>query len=1096
MSFTMSDHLIKTVCGRISYERGKAYYRNRKVTMNVFDPEAGTFAATIKAGDSPYRVQIDIDGSGIEAACTCPTLRSYDQYCQHIAAALLQIKDMLQDETMHTRSLPSRLDPRENQDGSGQTSRDRQLTKGVLELFETKPLRPSSSPSVLLDSRTYIEVEIICKIFTYGYRKSMFGLELKLGTKRLYIVKKIRDFLERVYRREPFVFSNHFTYDPQLHRFRKEDDVVIWKLIQIFQNEKVYRETSNSYPAEAVSISGERLLLVPPFSWDSLLPLLLAGSSVQIQYGDEDAVQNRLALFEGPIPLQYVFDQVEGEGYQLDVQGLGAITVMEAYGMLVIEGKLLKLSAEQCRRIAGLKQMLEAHRMEKIQIPPEQIEAFMVQVAPGLKKLGSVQIAGSVSDRIVQTKLKAKLYLDRIRDRLLAGIEFQYGDIVINPLEPVNQQRGNELIVMRDGDREQQILEMMERSAFSRTEGGFFLQDEEAEYDFLYHVVPQLEELLSVYATSAVKVRLHPGHTAPKVVVDIHARTNWLELSFDLDGIPEAEIRHLLQSLEEKRKYHRLPNGALLPLEGQAYQEMGQFMDEMGIRNRDWKGTQIRIPVARGMHLMEKDRLGKTVQLGKAFRQLLDHMRNPDHLDFPVPERLDTVLRDYQKYGYQWMKTLAHYRFGGILADDMGLGKTLQSIAFLVSVLAEMRKGKLPALIVCPASLVYNWRNELQKFAPEIRAVIIDGNRDQRSQLLRDAAEVDVIITSYPLLRRDCEQYEEQSFHTLILDEAQAFKNYTTQTAQAVKRVSAQYRFALTGTPVENRLEELWSIYDAVFPDLFPSRKAFNDLSREVVAKKARPFLLRRLKTDVLRELPEKIESVQASELLTDQKKLYAAYLAQLQAETLKHLNDQGFQKHRIKILAGLTRLRQICCHPALFVENYEGSSAKFEQLLEIIEECRSAGKRVLVFSQFTEMLGMIGREIGYQGVPFFYLDGQTPAEQRVELCQRFNEGERDLFLMSLKAGGTGLNLTGADTVILYDLWWNPAVEQQAADRAHRIGQKKVVQVIRLVSQGTVEEKMYALQQKKKNLIEEVVSPGQEALSALTEQDIRDILMI
>ncbi|MGG1661526.1 SNF2 helicase associated domain-containing protein [Brevibacillus sp. NRS-1366] len=1094
MSFTISDHVIKTLCGRISYEKGKAYYRTRKVTMNYYDPEAVSFEATVKAGDSHYQVSIEIDGSGIGAACTCPTLHSYDQYCQHIAAALLQVKDMLQDDRTSVRSLPSKKESEQYQGVSGWTSGNMQLTKGVLELFEVKPLRPSSSRSVLQDSRVCLEVEFICKIFPYGYRKYMFGIELKVGTKRLYIVKKMRDFLERIHKREPFVFSNHFTYDPQLHRFRKEDDAIIRQLTQIYQNENIYRETTNRYPNQAESISGDRMLLVPPFTWDILLPLLLAASSVQIQHGD--AACTKLELFDGPIPVQYAFDQLQGEGYQLDVEGLEAITVMESYGVIVIEGKLLKLSAEQCRRLAGLKQMLEANRKEKIQIPPEQIETFMVQVVPGLMKLGSVHIARAVSDRIVQTKLKAKLYLDRVRDRLLAGLEFQYGDIVINPLEQQNQQRGADLIVMRDGERERQILDIMEQSAFSSTEGGYFLQDEDAEYEFLYHVVPQLEKLVSVYATSAVKVRLHTGHTAPKVVVDLNARTNWLEVSFDMNGIPESDIRQLLQSLEEKRKYHRLPNGALLPLEGQDFQEMTRFMDDMGIRNRDWNGTQIRLPVVRSIHLMETERQGKAIQLGKSFRQLLENMRNPDHLDFPVPKRLESVLRDYQKYGFQWLKTLAHYRFGGILADDMGLGKTLQSIAFLVSVLPEIRQKEQPALIVCPASLVYNWRNELQKFAPEIRTVIIDGNRDQRTQLLQDVSEVDVIITSYPLLRRDCEQYGEQTFHTLILDEAQAFKNHTTQTAHAVKKVQALYRFALTGTPVENRLEELWSIYDAVFPDLFPSRKKFNDLSREVVAKRARPFLLRRLKSDVLRELPEKIESFQASELLSDQKKLYAAYLAQLQQETLKHLNDQGFQKHRIKILAGLTRLRQICCHPALFVENYEGSSAKFEQLLEIIEECRSAGKRVLIFSQFTEMLGMIGRELGYQGVPFFYLDGNTPSAERVELCNRFNDGERDLFLMSLKAGGTGLNLTGADTVILYDLWWNPAVEQQAADRAHRIGQKRVVQVIRLVSQGTVEEKMYELQQKKKNLIEEVVQPGQEAMSVLNEQDIREILMI
>ncbi|WP_337999909.1 DEAD/DEAH box helicase [Paenibacillus urinalis] len=353
-----------------------------------------------------------------------------------------------------------------------------------------------------------------------------------------------------------------------------------------------------------------------------------------------------------------------------------------------------------------------------------------------------------------------------------------------------------------------------------------------------------------------------------------------------------------------------------------------------------------------------------------------------------------------------------------------------------------------------------------------------------------------VLITSYPLLRMDADMYSERHFHTFIMDEAQAFKNYATQTAHAVKAINARHRFALTGTPIENSLEELWSIFDVVFPELFQGRKAFNELSREAIARRIRPFLLRRVKADVLAELPEKIESLHTSELLTEQKKLYVAFLAKLRAETVKHLSEKQFDKNRIKILAGLTRLRQLCCHPGLFVEGYQGSSAKFEQLMELIEESRSAGKRVLLFSQFTEMLGIIGRELGAQGIPFFYLDGQTPGQERVEMCQRFNEGERDFFLISLKAGGTGLNLTGADTVILYDLWWNPAVEDQAASRAHRMGQKNVVQVIRLVSRGTVEDKMYELQQRKKNLIEEVIQPGQESSSTLSEEEIREILAI
>lgn len=1112
-SFQLTQRVIKLLCGHVSYEIGEDYYRDKRVSFSHYDSEASHYEATVE-GMSSYQVSVDIDLNGdIDAGCTCPAFYSYDNYCKHIAAVLHNIHDLQHAGRSPTHSYPSLLYKEQtNKTGSESigarfgfsaargagSSAETALINSMLGLFTDNSLR-SRRNKRLFDTRERLELQFTVKPFPYGYRKYMFGIELKVGPKRLYIVQKIREFLERLDRREAYVFTKNFTYDPQLHSFQEDNEAILMQLIQIHQNEKLFRETSSTYSLNTNSMSGERMLLIPPSSWDTLVPLLTEATSVQLEQGN----QSFAGVHESndPIPLSFEFDQAQSEGYQLDVQGLDNITVMEAYGVILVDGKLIKMPPDQCKQIAELKHMLDtsaafiSHK-HQVHIQQMQLEPFMEKVIPSLMKLGSVIIAKTVSERIVQTPLKAKLYLDRVKDRLLAGLEFQYGDIVINPLEGTDQKRGEGRILMRDGDMEGQILELMEQGAFAKTEGGYFMNEEDAEYDFLYHILPQLEKLVDVFATSAIKLRLHSSHTPAMVSVNIGERTEWMEFKFQMDGIPDAEIRLLLKSLEEKRKYYKLTSGALVPLESSELQEIARLMNTMGIRMADMNGSEILLPIVRGLHLMDAELQGKTIRLSKSLRQMLDNMRNPDNLDFPIPDSLAPIVRDYQKYGYQWLKTLAHYRFGGILADDMGLGKTLQSITFIVSVLPEIRDQQLPVLIVSPASLVYNWHNELSKFAPDIRAVIADGSKTERNSALRDTSQVDVVITSYPLLRRDIEQYTQQSFHTLFLDEAQMFKNHTTQTAHAVKGIQARYRFALTGTPVENTLEELWSIFDAVFPELFTSRKAFNELSREAVAKRIRPFLLRRLKTDVLKELPEKIEMLQASELLPDQKKLYVAYLAKLRHETVKHLNEETFQKNRIKILSGLTRLRQICCHPALFVEDYTGSSAKFEQLMEIIEECQSAGKRLLVFSQFTQMLDIIGRELGYQGVPYFYLDGKTPPSERVELCNRFNEGERDLFLISLKAGGTGLNLTGADTVILYDLWWNPAVEQQAADRAHRFGQKNVVQVIRLVTQGTVEDKMYELQQKKKNLIDEVIQPGQEALSTLTEQDIREILML
>ncbi|WP_371932035.1 DEAD/DEAH box helicase [Mesobacillus subterraneus] len=560
-----------------------------------------------------------------------------------------------------------------------------------------------------------------------------------------------------------------------------------------------------------------------------------------------------------------------------------------------------------------------------------------------------------------------------------------------------------------------------------------------------------------------------------------------------MDGIPEKQIRDILEALEEKRKFYRLRNGALMSLETKEWEEIQRFLKAEPIQDEELE-KGLNVPIVRGMQMLDSFEDGSILHLEESFRSFLDEISTPGKLKHDVPARLEPILRDYQKQGFQWMKTLAIYGFGGILADDMGLGKTLQSITYIASELSQVKERKQPVLIVCPSSLVYNWLSEFLKFTPEIQAVIIDGNKSERAKLLNDVSGIDVVITSYMLLRRDIHLYEKINFHTAFFDEAQAFKNPLTQTAKAVMNIQADHRFALTGTPIENSIEELWSIFRVVFPELFQGLKEYSHLPSKSIARRIRPFLLRRVKEEVLGELPEKIESIDRVELLPEQKKLYAAYLAKLRHQTLKQLDKNTIRKNRIKILAGLTRLRQICCHPALFVDGYKGRSAKFEQLKLIIEESRFAGRRVLIFSQFTKMLDLIGKELAYEGIPFFYLDGQTPPEDRVETCEKFNGGERDFFLISLKAGGTGLNLTGADTVILYDLWWNPAVEEQAADRAHRMGQKNKVQVIKLIARGTIEEKMNELQDKKRNMIEEIIE--EKSSVSLTEEDIREILQI
>ncbi|CAI6040211.1 SNF2 helicase associated domain-containing protein [Cohnella sp. JJ-181] len=1094
MSGPFTRHTVRSLCGRIAYESGMAYARAGKVTFAGFDDEAGAYQAFVQGGaKAPYEATIQITAAGdIAASCTCPSLASYGKYCNHIAAALLRIIEFrLTDGAPGIPSASGGVPISAGQDGSGDG-----LAARMIGLFQDKPALRSGARR-RFETREQLSVGFLCAPLDEG-RAYALGIEARVGTKsgRAYPVRQIGRWLDSVERGESHMLAKAFTYDPELHCFSEADDEILRALIRVNRGDHVRVRSPSGLGASGAR--NERTLAIPPEEWEALASLLRRAEDVSLQAGER--LLDGLPAAAGPLPVRYeVDDDPEGAdgGCQLEVRGLEAVTVLEAYGLVLTEEGLVPVPRTACAQLAQLQHLLPAGAVpRRVRIPREQTDDFMERVVPGLMRIGSVRIAEAVTDKIVREPLAAKLYLDRVRDRLLAGLEFHYGPIMLNPLEAAASKRADGgPILVRDGERERRILELMDDSAFVRTEAGYVMGgDEEGEFEFLYRVLPLLEPLLSVYATSAVRIRLLPEPVAVKVSADTDERTDWLEFKFDISGIPEAEIKSLLQALQEKRTYYRVAGGAFVPLGGQDFAEVNRLLAATGMLPSELKDGKLRMPLVRGLHLLEGD--GGAVKQGRELRRLLDNLRHPDQSEFDVPEALSGTLRDYQLYGYRWMRMLAHYSFGGILADDMGLGKTVQSIAFVASMLPVIRERGHPALIVCPASLMYNWLSELRKFAPDIRARIVDGVRSERAEALAEPARYDAVIVSYPLLRKDVQLYATMDFHTLILDEAQAVKNETTQTAQAVKRIAAEHRFALTGTPIENALDELRSIAGAVFPGLFPGRRAFSELSREEVADRIRPFVLRRLKSDVLRELPEKIETVIASELLPAQKKLYTAYLAKLRTETLKHLDRDTFHRNRIQILAGITRLRQLCCHPALFVEDYAGGSAKLDQLLELLEDCRSAGRRALVFSQFTSMLAMIRRELGARGMSHFYLDGDTPASERVALCDRFNAGERELFLASLKAGGTGLNLTGADTVILYDLWWNPAVEQQAADRVHRIGQQRAVQVIRLVAQGTVEDKMAELQQRKRHLIDEVIRPGQEALSALGEQDIRELLAI
>ncbi|WP_432362596.1 SNF2 helicase associated domain-containing protein [Sporosarcina sp. UB5] len=1040
MSIQLTKNKIIDLCGSVSFKRGEAFNRTQKVTFTQY---SDTYCEAVVAGKEDFHVIIDLLDVELRTECSCPVLSFYKYKCQHVAAVLIAMMDRRRED-------------------------EPDLTEGLLSLFNEKPR--ASGHQLHFENREVLELQFTLKPVAIG-KQQMIGIELAVAGAH---VENIRQFLNDVNEGRASTITSTFTFDSQFHCFKRESDAVLQQLISI-HNEDVHRSVSLD------------TLLIPPSSWEKLLLFLNEAPDVVMECGTS------FHISEATLPVRFHFENHPERGHVLSINGLAYVQVLQAYNLVLCDGQLFQMSSEDCKRLTDLQQMIETSGTRQLPITNEQIGFFIEKVVPGLRRIGNVQLDETVIEQLVKSPLKAKLYLDRVNNRLLASLEFQYDNIVMNPVTERDLPTGS--VLVRDLEKEGAILQLMEESSFATTDEGYILHNEELEYEFLHHILPKLQKLVQVYATTAIRNRIFRGHARPRIRVKAYEdRTNWLEFKFEMDGIPDKQIREILEALEEKRKYYRLRNGSLLSLETREFEEIQRFLNEVP-ESLETLEKGLNVPIVRGIRFLDAVGDDEMFSVEESARQFFNRLLNPSNYA-ELPPSLKTVLRDYQKTGFQWMKTIAEFGVGGVLADDMGLGKTLQSIAFIQSVLPDIREKKRQVLIVCPSSLTYNWLSEFRKFVPDINAVVIDGSKKERVERQNDVDGVDVLITSYPLIRRDIQWFEKQDFLTIFFDEAQAFKNPFTQTARAVKRLQADTRFALTGTPIENSEEELWSIFHVVFPELFMGLQEYSELTPRAISRRVRPFLLRRMKEDVLGELPEKIESIESAELLPEQKKLYAAYLAKLRHDTLKHLDKDTIRRNKIKILAGLTRLRQICCHPALFVDGYKGSSAKFEQLKQLIEESKQAGRRVLIFSQFTKMLGIIGKELAMKGTPFFYLDGQTPSEERLELCNRFNAGERDVFLISLKAGGAGLNLTGADTVILYDLWWNPAVEEQAADRAHRMGQQQNVHVIKLVARGTIEDKMNELQEKKRNLIEEIIDSKDAANTTLTEDDIRELLEI
>ena len=630
--------------------------------------------------------------------------------------------------------------------------------------------------------------------------------------------------------------------------------------------------------------------------------------------------------------------------------------------------------------------------------------------------------------------------------------------------------------------------------------------DDEAVYRLISGGMGQFMELGEIFLSESFKkFRVLPQ---ADVSVRVKAEDRWLDLEVETDGISREELSAILAEYDAGKKFYRMKNGDFLALGDDGLLTVSRLARSLGVEKELAGPAPIRLPMYRAMFLdgMLKEDRSVSFYRDQLFKAVVRGMKDVEDSEFEIPEPFAAVLRGYQKTGYRWLKSLDAYGFGGILADEMGLGKTIQIIALLLD---EKRQCGGKTLIVCPASLVYNWENEIVRFAPELSVAAAAGSQGEREQLFeRLSAEkdggTDVVITSYDLLKRDLAFYRSMDFRYQIIDEAQYIKNAATQASRAVKSISARARFALTGTPMENHLGELWSIFDFLMPGFLFTYQKFKktfetpivrDGSREALERLHRmigPFLLRRLKRDVLKELPSKMETVLYSRMEGEQKRIYTASAAALKERLLAGELETG--EDRMQILAELLRLRQICCDPSLCFPRYKGGSAKLETCMELLENGTRAGHKILLFSQFTSMLDVIAGRLSKEKIRFYMLTGATPKGRRMQMVSDFHKDDVMVFLISLKAGGTGLNLTAADVVIHYDPWWNAAAQDQATDRAHRMGQENQVTVFRLVTSHTVEENILKLQERKRDLADSVVTEGTGSFAGLTREDLLAML--
>ncbi len=1027
--------------------RGKTYYKESRI-KSVTHAENGHYLASVKGSRHKYEVDICIEGNGniTSLNCTCP----YEYgYCKHMYAVLIYLETIFDDEISDKSS--------------------NYLSRLINEY------------SMNRKTENDVPVTIVPELWL---KNSDLYFRLKIGRDRKYSVSDIRRLIEDFKYQSTRKYGKYFEWQ---HRYN-DIDAESRQLMELAND--IYQDARHNY---YYSFSSEK---------EFRLRGKFLGRFLDIYHDRSLIISDKEYHIEDRNPvLNAVLTTTKNGKMKFAAQDFPLFLGSYDKGYFLIESEQIIACADHdfTRIVEPIANILNEDSC--IMISKKDIPVFYNTVFRQIEACFDIDTT-AVDDNIVPPSLVSQLYIDVDDDGIIcAALHFSYGDSI----RPALQAISNKADII-DPYGEENALSMVCRY-FDRFENDkvhpFQIHSDDAAFALINGGMSILSKYMELYVSDRFKkINMRPSITAS---VGVKPSGGLLEVDIEAAGYSQEELLEMLEAYHQGRKYHRFRDGSFSIVDD-SVKGLDLLKKELNISDKAFLKEHITVPMYRMLYLNslqtdeEHIRLKRSSEFRHYAKEYDSMLRDEDA--FTLSERLETTMRDYQKYGFRWMKTLGVYHMGGILADDMGLGKTVQAIAVMQSMKDACQPGEHKQfMVICPSSLTLNWQNEIERFAPDLSSICISGTVAERAKQFEQMDEYDIVITSYATLLRDITKYEAKHFAAQFLDEAQNIKNHNTQSSKAVKAINSEQRFALTGTPVENTLAELWSIFDFIMPGYLHHYSYFKKNYETPIVKKndassvrslqrlTSPFVLRRLKSEVLTELPDKTETVLEIKFDDKQKKLYLAHAAQIKGQ-LKEMDES---KDKLKILAMLTKLRQICCDPSLLYENYDGESAKLEQCMDLVKSCIESGHKILLFSQFTSMLDIIADRLMQDSISFYTLTGSTKTKDRMKMVNEFNENDVSVFLISLKAGGTGLNLTGADIVIHYDPWWNLSAENQASDRVYRIGQRNNVQIYKLIVKDTIEEKIRKLQQKKADLLETAVG-GDGDIINMTAEEIINLL--